>query len=167
MNLEKKTTVHPFTNYSTQRTECYTSPGQGEGAQVSSPKIWEQESWPCHSTFACCEIPPPNSHQHLRQLGELALKSWEQNCWPCPSPTVALRKIGLVPRLGSTVELVLWCGYKWDIPKAWEDESWPWPLPTLGELFKTVMEGLTWWYGRGRSGKMTNSATTHARILGF
>ena len=37
----------------------------------------------------------------------------------------------------------------------------------MGELAGAVLETLPWWYGCGRTGRLTNSATTQAQIQGF
>ena len=52
----------------------------------------------------CCPLP---THQRLRQVGELALRSYEWESHLCPSSVAALVRVARMPCLGNTVELAL------------------------------------------------------------
>ena len=50
---------------------------------------------------------PPTTHQYLRKVEELALRSLEWEPCPCPSLAAALWRVAIIPHLGNTVELAL------------------------------------------------------------
>lgn len=52
----------------------------------------------------------PISHQHLTQVGELALRSCELESYLCPSSAAALVRVAPMLCLGNTVELALKVG---------------------------------------------------------
>lgn len=101
--------------------------------------------------------------------GRVGPSSWGwENC-PCPSLSVALRRAGRAPCLGSIVELAL-------VAKAWA--RWPEGVRerelaqllsgcTLVELAKAGLEISPWLCDCGRAGRLTNSAITQTQIQGF
>lgn len=66
----------------------------------------------------------PSTSHHLLQVGDLAMGPRKQETWYCPLPATALRRLGSVPHLGYTVELIL-------VAESWM--SWH-ECMTMGEL---------------------------------
>jgi hypothetical protein len=73
----------------------------------------------------------------------------EQEGWPSPSPSVALRRVGPAPWLGSAVELALVVWVRMSRPQGQESRS---ADPAPCQLARAVLEGSLWWCRCQRAG---------------